>query len=120
MYVLYVYTDHFYNFSNKILPLQLTNLRATEEERPTNLVDAATRGASQATVIVLNVTANIISYIAIVALLNSLTSFFFGLIGHDHVTFEWLLGKTLIPLAYMMGVQWEECEQVGQLIGLKV
>ena len=83
-------------------------------------MDAATRGASQAINLVLNVVANIISYIAFVAFLNSMTSFFFGLLGYDYITFQWLLGKALMPLAFMMGVDWTECEKVGELVGLRV
>jgi hypothetical protein len=90
------------------------------DDRPMNLVDAATRGASGASSIVANITANIIAYIAFVNLFNYVCSFFFGLIGHDYITFEWLMGKMLIPLAFLMGVEWDDCEKVGQLVGLKV
>ena len=34
-------------------------------------------------------------------------------------TLEIILGKVFIPLTYTMGVQWDECEKVGQLIGVK-
>ena len=49
----------------------------------------------------------------------SLISFFFGLIGCDYVTFEYLIAKLFTPLAFMMGVDWVECEVVGKLIGIK-
>lgn len=29
------------------------------------------------------------------------------------------MSKVLIPLAWVMGVEWQECEAVAQLIGLK-
>jgi pyrimidine nucleoside transport protein len=91
-----------------------------DESGATNLIDAATRGASSATHIVHNIVALLISCIAFVAFLNSVTSYFFGLVGHDYVTFEWLLGKAFMPLAFVMGIPWEDCEQVGFLIGIKV
>jgi pyrimidine nucleoside transport protein len=34
-------------------------------------------------------------------------------------TLELILGKVLIPVSYIMGVEWDECEKVGQLIGIK-
>ena len=37
----------------------------------------------------------------------------------EYLTFDWLLGKVFIPLAFIMGVEWEECEVVGHLIGIK-
>ena len=61
-----------------------------------NLIDAATQGASSAALLVLNITAIVVAFIAFVAFLNSLVSFFGGLIGHPEVTFEWLLGKFLL------------------------
>lgn len=29
------------------------------------------------------------------------------------------MGKVLIPLAWVIGVEWKECEDVAQLIGVK-
>lgn len=37
----------------------------------------------------------------------------------DLLTFEFIIGKLFIPVAFIMGVPWEDCENVGQLIGLK-
>ena len=51
-------------------------------------------GASTAAMLVLNITAIVVAFIAFVAFLNSLCSFFGGLVGHPEITFEWLLGKT--------------------------
>ena len=42
--------------------------------------------------LVLNITAIVVAFIAFVAFLNSLCSFFGGLIDHPERTFEWLLG----------------------------
>ena len=85
-----------------------------------NVIDAATRGASSAAMIVLQITAIVIACIAFVAFLNAIVIFAFGLIGFDETfTFELILGKAFIPLAYIMGVEWKECEKVGLLIGTK-
>jgi pyrimidine nucleoside transport protein len=38
------------------------------------------------------------------------------------VCFDWLqviMGKVFIPLAWIMGVKWEECEEVARLVGIK-
>ena len=85
-----------------------------------NVIDAATRGASSAAMIVLQITAIVIACIAFVAFLNAVVVYLGGLVGFDKTfTFEFILGKIFIPLAYMMGVEWNECEQVGLLIGMK-
>ena len=85
-----------------------------------NVIDAATRGASSAAMIVLQITAIVIACIAFVSFLNSIILYLGGLVGFDETfTFEFILGKLFIPLAYMMGVEWDECEKVGLLIGIK-
>ena len=85
-----------------------------------NVIDAATRGACSAAMIVLQITAIVIACIAFVAFLNAVVVYLGGLVGFDKTfTFEFILGKIFIPLAYMMGVEWNECEQVGLLIGMK-
>lgn len=85
----------------------------------TNILDAATRGATEGATLVLNITAIVVAFIASVAFLNALVSFFGGLVGYEEVTFEWILGKVFIPVVYMMGVAWEECETVAKLVGIK-
>eukprot|EP00095_Tigriopus_kingsejongensis_P011047 snap_masked-scaffold23_size669530-processed-gene-0.5 protein:Tk11047 transcript:snap_masked-scaffold23_size669530-processed-gene-0.5-mRNA-1 annotation:"sodium nucleoside cotransporter 1" len=84
-----------------------------------NILDAATRGASMAANLVLNITAIVIAFIALIAFLNELVAFFFSIIGFDDVNFELLLGKLFRPLAFIMGVDWKESEAVGKLIGIK-
>ena len=32
---------------------------------------------------------------------------------------QFIFGKVFIPLAWIMGVEWEECEEVARLVGIK-
>lgn len=41
------------------------------------------------------------------------------LAGVEGLSFEYLLGKAFIPVAFILGVPTEDCENVGRLIGLK-
>lgn len=41
------------------------------------------------------------------------------LVGYDFLTIEWFLGKCFIPLSYIMGIPWEDCEKVGEVIAAK-
>ena len=61
-----------------------------------NLLDAATQGASSAALLVINITAIVVAFIAFVAFLNSVVGFFGGLIGFPDTTFESLLGKIVV------------------------
>ena len=36
------------------------------------------------------------------------------------IEFQIIFGKIFKPLAWLMGVHWSECEDVGTLIGLKI
>ncbi|XP_058797297.1 solute carrier family 28 member 3-like [Phymastichus coffea] len=91
-------------------------LKKSEEK---SLLDAATKGALSAIPLVLGIVANIVVFVSAVAFLNSVLAWLGTLVGYPELTFELILAKTFIPLSYVMGVPWEECEAVGTLIGLK-
>lgn len=41
------------------------------------------------------------------------------LVGYDFLTVEWFFGKLFIPLAYIIGIPWNDCEKVGAVIAAK-
>eukprot|EP00095_Tigriopus_kingsejongensis_P008400 snap_masked-scaffold9_size846264-processed-gene-4.15 protein:Tk08400 transcript:snap_masked-scaffold9_size846264-processed-gene-4.15-mRNA-1 annotation:"hypothetical protein DAPPUDRAFT_312019" len=99
--------------------IQMAGMSGDGDGEASNLLDAATRGASTAASLVLNITAIVVAFIAMIAFLNAVVSFFGGLVGLAYIDFEWLIGKAFIPVAFIMGVPWEETEIVGGLIGIK-
>jgi CNT family concentrative nucleoside transporter len=40
-------------------------------------------------------------------------------VGLHTLSLEWLLGLLLAPLAFLMGVPWQDAAQVGSLLGVK-
>lgn len=78
-----------------------------------NLLEAVTVGAADGLKLALNVAAMLIAFVALVALLNALL----GLIGLD---LQSLLGYLFRPLAWLMGVSWQEAGIVGGLLGQKM
>jgi pyrimidine nucleoside transport protein len=32
---------------------------------------------------------------------------------------QWIIGKVFMPVAWTMGVEWEDCDEVGELVGIK-
>jgi CNT family concentrative nucleoside transporter len=85
-----------------------------------NLVDAAARGTSEGLALMLNVIAMLISFIAIVALLN-------GLLGAVHQSLAWvpgdmqtILGWIFRPVAWVMGVTWRDSGAIGSLLGTRM
>jgi CNT family concentrative nucleoside transporter len=78
-----------------------------------NLVGAAARGTSEGLSLALNVGAMLISFLALIALLNAIL----GLTG---VTLETILGYVFAPVALLMGVAAKDAMAVGSLLGLRM
>ena len=95
------------------------------ESPSANLIDAFARGASQGVRLAINIAAMPIAFVAMVYLVNGILAAAFRVSGLNDVlgmepTLQLILGYLLAPLAFLMGVPWEESLQVGKLIGVKV
>ncbi len=83
-----------------------------------NLLDAACRGAAEGLKLVLNIVAMLIAFIALVHLANLILSPLPPIAG-EPLTLERMLGWLCAPLAWIIGVEWNDAQAVGQLIGEK-
>ncbi len=93
---------------------------ATNFEKPdANIIDAAARGASDGLSLALNVAAMLLAFIAIIALLNSLVGYLGSFIGIPALSIELILGYLLSPIAFIMGIPWEDAVASGSLLGMK-
>lgn len=90
-----------------------------QKSESTSLLDAATNGAIQATELVLCIIANLIGFVAFIAFINGVFGYFGGLIGEPNLSLQLILGKVFIPIAWLIGVPVDDCEIVGQIIGIK-
>ncbi|OEC33080.1 concentrative nucleoside transporter, CNT family [Pseudomonas cuatrocienegasensis] len=97
-----------------------SDLQQGEDERPTNVLDAAASGASSGLMLALNVGAMLLVFIALIAVLNGLLGWFGGLVGYPQVSLQGLLGYLFAPLAFVIGVPWGEAVQAGSFIGQKL
>jgi CNT family concentrative nucleoside transporter len=84
-----------------------------------NVIDAAAEGAAQGLKLALNVGAMLLAFIGLIAVANALLGYAGALVGFEGLTLEGLLGQAFRPLAWLMGVPWQESTQVGTLLGLK-
>lgn len=92
-------------------------------------VDAITTGTTFGVRLVVNVGAMLIALIALVAIVNLLIGFadtsireLFGWTmpaGYEPLTLSTLLGYVFAPLAWVMGVEWQDAGQAGSLLGIK-
>lgn len=84
-----------------------------------SLLEAASNGATLAVPVVLGVASTLIAFVSFVAFLNGFVGFFSHLVGYEDITFDYLFSKILIPLAWLIGIPWEDCEQVASVIATK-
>jgi concentrative nucleoside transporter, CNT family len=94
-----------------------------EVEKPgVNVIDAAARGAADGLHLALNIGAMLIAFIGLIALVNG------GIHAlHDTRYFGWLpdtmqgiLGRVFAPIAWLLGVKWNDCTTVGNLLGTRL
>ncbi|MDZ4363324.1 NupC/NupG family nucleoside CNT transporter, partial [Brevundimonas sp.] len=81
-------------------------------------IDAIVKGTADGLMVVLNISAVLIVFVALVALVNVMLGGFW-LFG-DHVTVERLLGWLFMPVAWLTGVEWSEAGKAGWLLGVKL
>ncbi len=84
-----------------------------------NTIDAASRGAIEGLTLSLNVAAMLICFIALVAMANSLLGVASGWFGHPGLRLETVFGWVMAPVAWLLGLPWRDCQQVGSLLGVK-
>lgn len=84
-----------------------------------NVVDAAAGGASEGLHLALNVGAMLIAFVALIALLNQAVTAMGGFFGMP-ITLESLLGFLFAPVAFLMGVPWQEALAAGSMLGKKL
>lgn len=91
------------------------------EDQPSNVIEAAAVGTFSGMQLAMNVGAMLISFVALIAMLNGLIGWVGGLAGFEGVTLQSLLGYAFQPLAWVIGVPWgTEAQVAGSLIGQKL
>ena len=84
-----------------------------------NGIDAAARGALAGLQLALNVGAMIIAFLGLLALMNALLGWIGGWMGLEQLSLELIFAYLLAPVAWLMGIPWADCPQVGVLLGKK-
>jgi CNT family concentrative nucleoside transporter len=93
-----------------------------EEHKDENLIGAIARGTIDGGKLAMNVAIMLISFLALVALLDNLLGWV-----HMHAGFHWLpgslgeiLGFAFAPVAWLIGVPWRDCGIIGNLLGTRM
>ncbi|TDK27371.1 NupC/NupG family nucleoside CNT transporter [Luteimonas aestuarii] len=106
-------------------PLTRGAVRVEVEKTTANVIDAAAAGAADGLKLALNVGAMLLAFIALIALLNGPLVWLGEVTGLQDAlgrptNLSALLGYVLAPLAWVIGVPWQDAGTVGGLIGTKV
>jgi CNT family concentrative nucleoside transporter len=84
-----------------------------------NVIGAAARGTTEGLHLALNVGAMLISFLALIALLDAILGRAGGWFGVA-LSLERILGYAFMPLALVMGVPWKDALAVGDLLGTRM
>lgn len=91
-----------------------------DSEKPTNVLEAMAGGASAGMQLALNVGAMLIAFVGLIALINGILGGVGGWFGYADLTLQSIFGWIFKPLAYLIGVSWDESAIAGQMIGMKL
>jgi len=100
-------------------PATLERGRSPREKSAVNLIDAAAQGALAGLRLAAYVGALLIAFVALIALANAALASFGAYFGAEDLSLQKLLGTALAPLAWLLGVPWQDASQVGALLGVK-
>jgi len=90
------------------------------DDKPVNVIDAAASGAANGMQLALNVGAMLLAFVALIALLNGLLGGIGGLFDYPTLTLQEILGYLFAPVAWLLGVPWNEAIIAGSFIGQKL
>jgi CNT family concentrative nucleoside transporter len=94
-------------------PETMGTVRLEVEKTDVNVIDAASRGTSEGLHLAMNVAAMLISFYALVALVNYLL----GFVG---LSLQQIFGWLFAPVAWAMGVPWRDAPVIGNLLGTRM
>ena len=107
-------------YANIMIPSNtITNFNENKVPKVYNsTMDAVTRGTSDGANIALNVGTILIAVIALVYIVNAILGAVFGQFGFN-MSIEIMLGYIFAPIAWLMGIPWNEALVAGELLGIK-
>ena len=97
-----------------------SDIEVYPDDKPANVIDAAALGVSNGLQLALNVGAMLLAFIALIAMLNGILGWVGNWFGFAHLSLQLILGHVFAPLAFILGVPWNEAMTAGSFIGEKL
>lgn len=106
-------------------PLTRGTVKMEVEKTSSNIIDAAAAGAGDGLKLALNIGAMLLAFIALIALINAPLTWIGDITGLSAAIgkptdLATIFGYLLAPIAWVIGVPWQDATTVGSLIGQKV
>jgi CNT family concentrative nucleoside transporter len=100
------------------VPKTMGTVRLEVERTDVNVIDAAGRGTGEGLHLALNVGAMLISFLALIALVNAILHHI--PFGGEALSLERIFGWVFAPVAWAMGVPWSDAPRIGNLLGTRM
>src|SRR5438128_10108779 len=94
-------------------PKTMGSVQLKVERTDVNVIDAAGRGTGEGLQLALNVGAMLISFLALIALVNAA-------LGLVNLSLQQIFGWVFAPVAWSMGVPWRDAPTIGNLLGTRM
>ncbi|XP_059533997.1 sodium/nucleoside cotransporter 1 isoform X1 [Myotis daubentonii] len=85
-----------------------------------NILEAASSGAAISVNVIANIVANLIAFLAVLDFINATFSWLGHMVNIQGLSFQLICSYILRPVAFLMGVAWEDCPVVSELLGIKL
>lgn len=92
---------------------------ATTPRTSVNVFDAAAQGAIAGLRLAAYVGALLLAFVALIALVNAAIGGLGSWLGLEDLSMQKLLGIALAPVAWLLGVPWQDAPSIGALLGMK-
>jgi CNT family concentrative nucleoside transporter len=101
------------------VPKTMGSVTMKVERTDVNVIDAAGRGTSEGLHLALNVGAMLISFLALISLVNAILGHV-PFPGGGYLSLERIFGWVFAPVAWSMGVPWRDAPTIGNLLGTRM
>lgn len=91
-----------------------------EQHKEENLIGAIARGTIDGGRLAMNVGIMLVSFLALVAMLDGMLGWVHGGIGWFPASLGQILGIVFAPIAWLIGIPWHDCGTIGNLLGTRM
>ncbi len=101
-------------------PLTAGRVEMPSTEKESNVLGAIARGTVDGLHLALNVAAMLITFLALLALVNAIMGWIHLHIGWFPYSLQQVFGWVFAPVAWLIGIPWHDAPTIGNLLGTRM